>query len=93
MKGKIVIILNVMSIFLLIFLVLFPQLILSSGVKSSNETQAKIFLKDADKMLGIRKSMLTFAIWKFNTDINDKNEKKVVSIFRSKLKFLNFFLT
>jgi hypothetical protein len=53
--------------------------------KITNETEAQLFLKDVDKKLGEMKSKVIFTQWNFNTDINDENENRVVSLQRKTL--------
>ncbi len=69
-----------MSILLLVIFVSFPYLIWSASEKIVDEKEAQLFLKDVDKKLGEKSNILTLVSWNFNTDINDQNEKKVVSI-------------
>jgi len=64
----------------LVVFIIFTQLDSSLSEKITNETEAQLFLKDVDKKLGEMKSNVVFSQWDFNTDINDENEKKVVSL-------------
>jgi hypothetical protein len=45
-----------------------------------DEKEAQLYLKDVDKIHAERTTILTFTQWNFGTDINDENEKKVVSL-------------
>jgi hypothetical protein len=67
------------TLYLVVFII-FTQLNSSLSEKITNETEAQLFLKDVDKKLGEMKSNVVFSQWDFNTDINDENEKKVVSL-------------
>jgi hypothetical protein len=67
------------TLYLVVFII-FTHLNLSLSEKITNETEAQLFLKDVDKKLGEMKSNVIFSQWNFNTDINDENEKKVVSL-------------
>jgi hypothetical protein len=62
-------------------------LISSTDEKIVDEREAQLYLKDVDKILGEINSVMSFTQWNFNTDINDENEKKVVSLSNQKLKF------
>jgi hypothetical protein len=55
--------------------------------KIADEKEAQLFLKQVDKILAQKTSVVVFTQWNFNTDINDENEKKVVSLSNQKLKF------
>jgi len=66
-------------LFLLLFIG-FPNFISSVDEKIVDEKEAQLYLKDVDKIYAERASILGFTQWNFNTDINDENEKKVVSL-------------
>ncbi len=76
-----------MSRIFLLLLIAFPNLISSTDEKIVDEREAQLYLKDVDKILGEINSVMSFTQWNFNTDINDENEKKVVSLSNQKLKF------
>ncbi len=61
-------------------LIAFPNLISSVEEKVVDEKEAQLYLKDVDKIHAERTTILTFTQWNFSTDINDENEKKVVSL-------------
>ena len=61
-----------------ILLLLLPNVILTA--KLNDETLAKEFLKDVDRQLGEHNKRMALTQWAFSTDINDENEKRVVSI-------------
>ncbi len=54
--------------------------------KIADEKEAQLFLKQVDKILAQKTSVVVFTQWNFNTDINDQNEKKVVSLSNQNLK-------
>jgi hypothetical protein len=54
--------------------------------KIADEKEAQLFLKQVDKILAEKTSVVVFTKWNFNTDINDQNENKVVSLSNQKLK-------
>ncbi len=72
------------TLYLLVFII-FTHLNSSLSQKITNETEAQLFLKDVDKKLGEMKSKVIFTQWNFNTDINDENENRVVSLQRKTL--------
>ncbi len=76
-----------MSRIFLLILIAFPNLISSADEKIVDEKEAQLFLKDVDKILEEKTFVMTLTQWNFNTDINDENEKKVVSLSNQKLKF------
>jgi hypothetical protein len=76
-----------MSRIFLLILIAFPNLISSADEKIVDEKEAQLFLKDVDKILEEKTFVMTLTQWNFNTDINDENEKKVVSLSNEKLKF------
>jgi hypothetical protein len=69
-----------MSRLFLLLLIAFPNLISSVEEKVVDEKEAQLYLKDVDKIHAERTTILTFTQWNFSTDINDENEKKVVSL-------------
>ncbi len=69
-----------MSRIFLLLLIAFPNLISSVEDKIVDEKEAQLYLKDVDKIHAERTTILTFTQWNFGTDINDENEKKVVSL-------------
>ncbi len=87
MIGRIAIHFNTMSRIFLLLLIAFPNLISSADEKIVDEKEAQLYLKDVDKIHAERFSIMTFTQWNFNTDINDENEKKVVS-----LRILYYFM-
>jgi hypothetical protein len=54
--------------------------------KIAGEKEAQLFLKQVDKILAEKTSVVVFTQWNFNTDINDQNENKVVSLSNQNLK-------
>ncbi len=80
MIGRIAIHFNTMSRLFLLLLIAFPNLISSVEEKVVDEKEAQLYLKDVDKIHAERTTILTFTQWNFSTDINDENEKKVVSL-------------
>jgi hypothetical protein len=76
-----------MSRLFLLILIAFPNLISSADEKIVDEKEAQLYLKDVDKKLEEKNSIMTFTQWNFNTDITDENEKKVVSLSNENLKF------
>ncbi len=80
MITRITIDFNTMSMFFLLLFIAFPNLISSVDEKIVDEKEAQLYLKDVDKIHAERTSILTFTQWNFNIDINDENEKKVVSL-------------
>ncbi len=87
MNARIAIHFNTMSRIFLLILIAFPNLISSADEKIVDEKEAQLFLKDVDKILEEKTFVMTLTQWNFNTDINDENEKKVVSLSNEKLKF------
>ncbi len=78
---------NTMSKLFLLLLIAFPNLISSADEKIVDEKEAQLYLKDVDKKLEEKNSIMAFTQWNFNTDITDENEKKVVSLSNENLKF------
>ncbi len=76
-----------MSKLFLLLLIAFPNLISSADEKIVDEKEAQLYLKDVDKKLEEKNSIMAFTQWNFNTDITDENEKKVVSLSNENLKF------
>ncbi len=87
MIGRIAIHFNTMSRIFLLLLIAFPNLISSADEKIVDEKEAQLYLKDVDKKLEEKNSIMAFTQWNFNTDITDENEKKVVSLSNENLKF------
>ncbi len=87
MIARIAIDFNTMSRLFLLILIAFPNLISSADEKIVDEKEAQLYLKDVDKKLEEKNSIMTFTQWNFNTDITDENEKKVVSLSNENLKF------
>jgi hypothetical protein len=75
-----------MSRLFLLLLIAFPNLISSVDEKIADEKEAQLYLKDVDKINAEKSSVMAFTQWNFNTDINDQNENKVVSLSNQNLK-------
>jgi HD-like signal output (HDOD) protein len=54
--------------------------------KIAEEKEAQLFLKQVDKIAAQKFSVMIFTHWNFDTDINDQNENKVVSLPNQNLK-------
>jgi hypothetical protein len=76
-----------MSRLFLLLLIAFPNLISSDDQKLMDEEEAQLYLKYVDKIIEEKKSIMAFTQWNFETDINDQNENKVVSLSNENLKF------
>ncbi len=87
MIARITIHFNTMSRLFLLLLIAFPNLISSADEKIVDEREAQLYLKDVDKIIEEKKSIMAFTQWNFDTDINDENENKVVSLSKQNLKF------
>jgi hypothetical protein len=74
----------VMVIILLIFIHIIKNLFVDK--KIADEKEAQLFLKQVDKILAEKTSVVVFTQWNFKTDINDQNENKVVSLSNQNLK-------
>jgi hypothetical protein len=70
-----------------LIIILIPILaIFFDDKKITDEKEAQLFLKQANKILAEKTSVVVFTKWNFNTDINDQNENKVVSLSNQNLK-------
>jgi hypothetical protein len=54
--------------------------------KTADEKEAQLFLKQVDKIEAEQYSRMMFTRWNFETDINDQNENKVVSLSNQNFK-------